>query len=461
MAQLVGVLGLARSGRAAALLALASGERVYASDAGAAPAVLEAAEAVRRAGGEVETGGHSLERLAQCDLLVVSPGIPPDVPVLQDARLAAIPRISELEFAFRHLRTPVIGITGTNGKSTVTALTAHLLDTAGFNAPAAGNIGLALSEVALRHTPPDWVVVECSSFQLADIDTFRPRIGVVTNLAPDHLDRYDSVEAYYADKARLFENATSRSCWVLNGESDDVRRLAGDTPGTRYFFRTSSQPPAGELGAFAADGSLTLRLDSREPDLLLLRADELRILGEHNVANALTAALAASLAGAPAEAIAQGLRSFGGLEHRLEVVGEGRGILWINDSKATNVASTLVALRAVPRPTVLLLGGRHKGEPYTHLLPAMTRVRAVVAYGEAGPLVEADLGTHLHVERVTGDFAHVVARAAALARPGDAVLLSPACSSYDMFENFEERGRRFKDLALARLGDATEVAHGA
>ncbi len=299
MAALVGVLGLARSGRAAALLALAAGDRVFASDTSSSAEARDAAAAVRQAGGEraqVETGGHTVEKLARCDLLVISPGIPPDIPVLADARLAAIPRISELEFAFRHLRTPVIGITGTNGKSTVTALTAHLLDTAGLNAPAAGNIGLALSEVALRHTPPDWVVVECSSFQLADIDTFRPRIGVVTNLAPDHLDRYGSVEEYYADKARLFENATSRSCWVLNGESDDVRRLAGDAPGTRYYFRTGSLPPAGELGAFAADGSLVLRLDAREPDLVLLRAAELRIPGEHNVANALTAALAAALA---------------------------------------------------------------------------------------------------------------------------------------------------------------------
>ncbi len=450
MAQLVGVLGLARSGRAAALLALAAGERVFASDASDSAAALEAAEAIRQAGGEraeVETGGHTAERLAQCDLLVVSPGIPPDAPVLRDPRVARVSRISELEFAYRNLRSPVIGITGTNGKSTVTALTAHLLDVAGFNAPAAGNIGLALSDVALRHTPPDWAVVECSSFQLADIDTFRARIGVVTNLAPDHLDRYASVEAYYADKARLFENATPASCWVLNGESDDVRQLAGDAPGTRYSFRTGSLPPAEEQGAFASDGTLVLRLHAGQPDVALLPAGELRILGEHNVANALAAALAAALAGAPVEALRDGLRSFGGLEHRLEVVGERGGVLWINDSKATNVASTLVALRAVTRPTVLLLGGRHKGESYLHLLPALTHVRAVVAYGEAGPLVEADLARHVTVTRVAGAFEDVVARAAALARPGDALLLSPACSSYDMFTNYEERGRTFAHLA--------------
>ncbi|HEX9108999.1 MAG TPA: UDP-N-acetylmuramoyl-L-alanine--D-glutamate ligase [Longimicrobiales bacterium] len=466
MTQLIGVLGLARSGRAAALLALAAGDRVFASDASASAEAQDAAAAVRQAGGEraeAETGAHTIERLAQCDVLVLSPGIPPDAPVLGDPRLAGIPRISELEFAFRQLASPVIGITGTNGKSTVTALTAHLLKTAGFNAPAAGNIGLALSEVALRHTPPDWAVVECSSFQLADIDCFNPRIGVLTNLAPDHLDRYPSVEAYYADKQRLFKNAGERSSWVLNGEDDAVLQLAGDAPGRRYLFRASTVPPAGEQGAFVADGSLVLRMAAGEADVKLIRTDELRILGQHNVANALTAALAAALAGAPEQALRDGLRSFGGLEHRLEVVLEHEGVLWINDSKATNVASTLVALRGVPRPTILLLGGRHKGEPYTHLLPALQNVKVVVAYGEAAPIVVQDLADRVAVERVDGSFEAVVARAAALARPGDAILLSPACSSYDMFANYEERGRRFKDLAQETVGGAgaREVAHGA
>ena len=191
--RLVGVLGLARSGRAAAKLALRRGERVYASDAGDSPELRAAADEITRAGGHAEVGGHSLDRLTGSDLIVISPGIPPMSPVLTDHRVAAVPRISELEFAYRELRSPVIGITGTNGKSTTTALTSHLLTTAGMDAPAAGNIGLALSEVALREPSPDWVVVEASSFQLADIETFAPRIGVVTNLSPDHLDRYDSV----------------------------------------------------------------------------------------------------------------------------------------------------------------------------------------------------------------------------------------------------------------------------
>ena len=225
---LVGVLGLARSGRAAAELALSAGARVFGSDGGDSAAVWEAAEAIRRAGGEAEVGRHSVERLAECDVLVVSPGIPPTAPVLVDPRLAGVPQVSELEFAFQHLRSPVIAVTGTNGKTTTAALTAHLLEAAGLDAPAAGNIGLALSEVARREQAPDWVVVEASSFQLAGIRTFAPRIGVVTNLSPDHLDRYPSLEAYYADKARLFENATPESRWVLNGDQAEVLALAGE-----------------------------------------------------------------------------------------------------------------------------------------------------------------------------------------------------------------------------------------
>ena len=446
------MLGLARSGRAAALLALAAGDRVFASDAGDGPEVQAAAEAVRAAGGEAETGGHTVDRLAACDLVVVSPGIPPTAPVVRELAARRVRCISELEFAFAHLDAPVIAVTGTNGKSTVTALTAHLLREGGLSAPAAGNIGLALSEVAREGARLDYVVVEASSFQLAGIETFAPRIGVVTNLAPDHLDRYDSVEAYYADKAQLFRNATAESCWVLNGEDAEVLRLPGDAPGTRYLFRVRSAPGTAERGGWVSEGGdLVVRLEDEA--VPLVHGTELRILGEHNRANALAAAVAAGLAGVGVEALRSGLRSFRALEHRLEPVVERDGVLWINDSKATNISSTRVALRSMERPTVLLLGGRHKGEPYTALLPELrAHVKAVVAYGEAAPIVEADLAGQVEVERVAGPFEDVIARAAALASPGDAVLLSPACASFDMFRDYEERGRRFKELALEGVG---------
>jgi UDP-N-acetylmuramoylalanine--D-glutamate ligase len=442
----IGIIGLARSGRSAARLARARGHDVFASDAGTSAEVQNAAAEVRALGGVAETGGHTMTQLAACDIIVLSPGVPPTAQIL--AGLASVPRISELEFAFRELSAPVVAITGTNGKSTTTALTAHLLVTGGFDAPAAGNIGTALSDVALRPNQPDWVVVEASSFQLADIDTFAPRIGVLTNLSPDHLDRYPSVDAYYADKARLFQNATRTSIWVLNAEDAAAIALPGEADGRRRVFRVNTSLDAQEEGGWIdAAGHLCIRIARTETRLV--HQTELRVLGEHNRANALAAAVAAVSAGASTDAVAQGLRTFGGLEHRLEVVAESEGVLWVNDSKATNIGSTIVALRSIDRPVVLLLGGRHKGEPYTKLLDAMQgRVTNVVAYGDAAALIESDLAGHVNVERVEGTFDDVVARAAALARPGDAVLLSPACASFDMFRDYEQRGRAFRDLVL-------------
>ena len=451
----VGILGLARSGRSAARLARARGHDVFASDAGSSTEVQEAAAEVRALGGIAETGGHTATQLAACDLIVLSPGVPPTAAILSDPAISGVRRISELEFAFRELRSPVVAITGTNGKSTTTALTAHLLVTSGFDAPAAGNIGNALSDVALRPSAPDWVVVEASSFQLADIDTFEPRIGVLTNLSPDHLDRYPSVDAYYADKARLFSNATRTSIWVLNAEDAAAISLPGEAVGSRRVFRVNTLIGAQEEGGWIdAAGHLCIRIAHTETRLL--HQTELRVLGEHNRANALAAAVAAVSAGATTEAVAEGLRTFGGLEHRLEVVTDADDILWVNDSKATNIGSTLVALRSMDRPVVLLLGGRHKGEPYTKLLDAMrARVTSVVAYGDAAGIVERDLSGSVPVERVDGTFEDVVARAAALARPGDAVLLSPACASFDMFRDYEQRGHAFKELVQRLAGAAS------
>lgn len=448
----IAVLGLARSGVAAARLGLARGAAVYASDAGDRPELRAAAEEIRARGGEAEVGGHDLAKLALADRIVLSPGIPPTAPVLRAPELAGRPIVPEMEFAWEQLEGKVLAVTGTNGKTTTTALIAHLLAAAGARVAAGGNIGTAFSELALREPQPEAVALECSSFQLGRTERFAPDVGVLTNLAPDHLDWYSSVEEYYADKARLFRNATDASRWVLNGEDEAARSLPGDAPGERLYFRVDSPPPTGERGGYLAeDGWLTLRLGGAEERVI--EAGEMRLLGRHNVANALAAAIAARLYGAPADAIAVGLRTFGALEHRMEPVAERDAVLWINDSKATNIASTRVALRSLRRPTVLLLGGRHKGEPYAALLPDLDgRVRSVIAFGEAADLIVQDLGTHLPVERVDGALDAVVRRAAQLAHPGDAVLLSPACSSYDMFRNYEERGRRFRDLVTGREG---------
>jgi len=261
---------------------------------------------------------------------------------------------------------------------------------------------------------------------------------VLTNLAPDHLDRYPTAEAYYADKRLLFRNATPGDVWVLNADDPLVLDLARGVAGRRVLFSLAQSAD----GWYDAQARM-LRIGGET----LLPRDELHLLGDHNVANALAAALAVHEAGVPTSLIGAGLRSFRALPHRLEPVGEFGGVLWINDSKATNIASTVVAIEAMSRPFVLLLGGRHKGEPYTRLGPLLKdKCRLVIAYGEAGPLVEQDLKGAVTLERGT-TFADVMERARRAARPGDAVLLSPACSSYDMFKNYEERGATFRRLA--------------
>lgn len=450
----IGVLGLARSGLAAARLALARGATVYAADEKETASTLAAAEEIRRLGGDVDLTGARLDRLADSDRIVISPGIPPWAEVFRAPELAGIPIVPELEFAFEQLDSTIVAVTGTNGKTTTTSLIAHLLVAAGRDATVGGNIGTALSEVALRDPQPEIVATEVSSFQLSRVRAFAPAIGVLTNLAPDHLDWYERIEDYYADKAKLFLNSGPASRWVLNGEDAVARELPGDAQGERYYFRVASPLADGERGAYlSGDRWLVLRLGESGAEERVVAAGELQILGPHNVANALAASLAARLAGAPVEGIAEGLRTFRALAHRLEPIAEVGGVLWINDSKATNIASTRVALRSLERPTVLLLGGRHKGEPYTALVPELQAgVRCVVAYGEAAELVERDLAGHAPVERVDGSFEEAVRRAGEHARPGDAVLLSPACSSYDMFPNFEVRGDRFRALVQERLG---------
>ena len=438
------VIGLGKSGVAATRLLARDGVRVYASDASPTPYAGEAAAALRTLPGvEVELGRHDLDRIRQAVAVVVSPGVPPDAPPLAAARAAGVVIVSEVDLGWRALRatgTQCIAITGTNGKTTTTALIAHLLQAAGVPATAGGNIGRPLADLALSAERPRWVAVEMSSFQLHDSPAFAPEVGVLTNLAPDHLDRYPSVEAYYADKKLLFRNATADSVWILNGDDAAALALALGVAGQVRRFSIAQRADAW----YDADARM-LRLGA-EP---LLARDDLHLLGAHNVANALAAALAVTPAGVPREAIGAALRSFRPLPHRLEPVRDVGGVLWINDSKATNIAATTVAVIAMERPYVLLLGGRHKGEPYTGLAPLLAeRCRLVIAYGEAGPLVEQDLAGKVPLERGT-TFEDVVHRARSAAQRGDAVLLSPACSSYDMFKNYEERGATFRRLVEA------------
>jgi UDP-N-acetylmuramoylalanine--D-glutamate ligase len=445
----ISVVGLARSGRAVAELLRRAGADVYASDAGSGHAVLRAALALEPLGVEVQHGQHDLARIARSALVVASPGVPPDAPPLCAARDAGVAIVGELEVALQFLpHERYVAVTGTNGKTTTTALAHRLLEGLGYDAVSAGNIGTPLSEVALRADAPEWIALETSSFQLHDTPSIAPAVGILTNLSANHLDRYDSVDAYFADKAELFRNATERSIWVTNADDDAVQTMMLGVLGTQLRFTT---------GPGAADAYY-----DRGTDMLvvlgapLIARSELVLLGDHNVANALAASLAvisADALHATPEArarIGDALRAFRALEHRIEPAGEYDGVEWINDSKSTNVASTLVALRGMRRPTVLLLGGRHKGEPYTALADELRRtVKQVIAYGEAAPVVADDLAGVVPVLQLAAPFDEVMLRARDAARPGDAVLLSPACSSYDMFDNYEERGRVFKQLASA------------
>src|SRR6267142_318893 len=389
----VAIIGLGKSGVAASRLLAREGVRVYASDASDHPYAGAAAEALKGVPGvEVELGRHDLNKIRAAAGVVVSPGVPPDAPVLSAARLRAT---------------------------------------------TAGNIGRPVTDLALANERYQWLSLEVSSFQLHDSPNFAPDIGMLTNLAPDHLDRYPSADAYYADKRLLFRNAGDDDVWVLNADDELVLKLAQGVPGRRVLFSLLKNSDA-----WFDSQSRTMRLGGET----LLTRDDLHLLGDHNVANALAAALAVHEAGVPPALIAEGLRSFKPLPHRLEPVREVDGVLWINDSKATNIAATAVAVIAMQRPYVLLLGGRHKGEPYTSLAPLLAeRCRLVIAYGEAGSLVEQDLKGKVPLERGT-TFEDVVARARRAAKPGDAVLLSPACSSYDMFKNYEERGATFRRL---------------
>jgi UDP-N-acetylmuramoylalanine--D-glutamate ligase len=437
----VAVVGLGKSGVAAALLLRDHGVPTYASDVGTGPTFDVWAAKLGQAGATVHIGGHDLERIARAVAVVVAPGVPPEAPPLQAACRAGVPVHAEIDIGFLALRdTRCIGITGTNGKTTTTSLVAHVMTAAGLRAETAGNIGRPLCDVARSESPPDWLALELSSFQLHDTPNLKPAVAVLTNLAPNHLDRYHSLEEYYADKALLFRNADRESITVSNADDPAVQDMVGPVPGRHLRFSVR-----GRADGWYDRGSRLLMLGAKP----LLPRDELPLLGDHNVANALTAALAATAAGCPMQGIAAGLRSFKAIPHRVEPVREVDGVLWINDSKSTNVTSTEVAVAALDRPFVLLLGGRHKGEPYTRLIESLRdRCRAVVAYGESGPIVMQDLGKAVEVVPA-GSFEEVIAAARRLARPGDAVLLSPACSSYDMFKNYEERGERFRQAVEA------------
>ena len=437
------VVGLAKSGVAAVRLCVAHGARVTAADKRGEAELGEAAKAVSFMGASLALGGHDSKVFREPDLMVVSPGVPLALPEIEQARKTGVHVIGEVELASQFLSAPLVGITGTNGKSTVTALTGFLCDSAGLKTFTGGNLGRPLAEAAM--TPKLWeaIVCELSSFQLEGIEALRPHVAVVTNLTPDHIDRYSSHEAYGLAKKRIFLNQTASDFGVVNaGDAACVKMTEGEKCQVRSF---GFGAPVEKTARFF-DGALHVRLGPSE-ERYLVRNRALR--GDHNLENAMAAVLSARLVGVASDRIQEGLDGYPGLAHRIEVAGTVGGVEYINDSKGTNVDSTIVALKAFPKNIWLIAGGHGKGTPYAPMVEVSKgRVKGVFTIGEDAPkLAEAYRGA---VEVVDcGDLANAVKTASKRAVAGDVVLLSPACSSYDQFKNFEERGERFKALVRA------------
>lgn len=450
------VVGLARTGVATALFCAARGAIVTGTDTRAESEVGDTVVQLQKAGVRIELGGHRENTFLEQDLIVPSPGVPGDAPLLQVARAGKVTIWSEIELADRFLNGLLIGITGSNGKTTTTSLIEHILRNAGFSTILAGNIGTPLISRVEQTDDKTITVVELSSFQLELIETFRPNISVFLNLSPDHLDRHHTFETYGAAKARIFENQTEADSAVLNADDPATTPYAPTRPHVYWFSRGKRVAQ----GAFVRGDDIVFRHDGEEEAVLKL--PDIPLAGAHNVENVLAAVAAARLAGAGAAAIAKGIRSFTGVEHRLEFVAEIGGVRYYNDSKATNVDATLKALDAFPGRILVILGGKDKGSDYT-VLQKPLREKAILALliGAASDKIEKQITGSVAIERAA-TLERAVETASHAARPGDVVLLAPACASFDQFQNYEHRGRVFKELVhqLERQAASTTSGRG-
>jgi UDP-N-acetylmuramoylalanine--D-glutamate ligase len=451
----VSVIGAARSGIAVARLLAAHGALVFVSDSAPARSMGVAAEALAAGGIAHELGGHS-ERALAADLMVLSPGVPSDAPPVRAARERGVRVVGELEAASWFCPGPVVAITGTNGKTTTTTLVGRMLSDARMAALVGGNIGTAFAQIVSEATAQTRVVLEVSSFQLDHVETFRPRVAVLLNVTPDHLDRYGhSFENYAAAKAKVFRNQGAGDTLVYNEEDPVTRRLVTELapPGVR-LLGFGPERASGE-GAWMRAGIMGTTIGGATAELL--PAAEISIRGGHNLANAMAAALAARVTGVSAASVRATLRNFKGVEHRLEFVRMVDGVTYVNDSKATNVDSVWYALQSFTAPLVVLVGGRDKGNDYTRLHDlARKHVRAVVAIGESAEKVVRAFQGVVPVLRAEG-MTEAVAAARGTARRGDVVLLSPACASFDWFKDYEHRGRVFKEIVMGLQPAAGEA----
>jgi len=446
------VIGLARTGVATSLFCARHGAIVTAVDTRPESELAEVAAKLRAQEISFQLGGYTEKILDGQDLVIPSPGFPADSAILKAARATSIPVWSEIELADRFLNGRLVGITGSNGKTTTTSLIEHILKNSGFSTLLAGNIGTPLIDVVEQTTDQTITVAELSSFQLELIETFRPNISVFLNLTPDHLDRHGSMDAYAAAKARIFEKQTAADFAVLNADDPASTPYAPTKPKVFWFSRKQRVAQ----GAFLRGEEILFRHDGEEE--VILKQSEIPLPGAHNLENVLAAVAATRLAGAQPKDIANAIRSFAGVEHRLEFVAEHHGVRYYNDSKATNVDATLKALDAFPGRILIILGGKDKGSDYT-VLQTPLRQKAILALliGAAAQKIESQIAGSVAIERA-GTIQRAVEVASRAAQPGDIVLLAPACASFDQFENYEHRGRVFKQL-VQQLAEQT--AHSA
>jgi UDP-N-acetylmuramoylalanine--D-glutamate ligase len=455
------IVGAARSGTAVARFLLSAGARVVLTDSRemegipTIPALLDDPGHTGKL--VLELGGHRVESFKECDFVVVSPGVPLSLPYFEISRESGIPVIAEVELAYRHLKGRIIGITGSNGKTTTTTLVSELLTGAGMRGYAAGNIGAPLIDFVSSSTPDDIYAVELSSFQLEGIDRFRPAVGSILNLTPDHMDRYPGFEDYIRAKSRIFSNQQKADFAVLNADDPRTSAMAAEVPSTAVMF-SRIQIPA--RGAFLRSGKIVYRDDAGEKELFSSGAICLK--GMHNLENVLAACAMAILAGVPHEALEESVRKFRGVEHRIEFVSEIGGVQYFNDSKATNVDATVKSLEAFPGNIVLIAGGKDKEGDFAALRPLVRdRVKHLVLIGQAAEKIRKALSGCVDISEA-GSMQDAVSTCGRIAQPGDVVLLAPACASFDMFQDYEHRGRAFKD-AVHRLteqpGCTSDNAH--
>lgn len=435
------VVGLKRSGVAAAKFCAARGARVIVSDLAQRDALKAGMESLQGLDLEFELGGHKEKTFLKAEMIIVSPGVPLTIPSIRAALAKGIEVISEIELAWRFLKGRVVAFTGSNGKTTTTTLAGDVFHAAGFHTQVGGNIGTPLADLVDSSTDETISVLELSSFQLEAIPTFRPNIGVVLNVTPDHLDRYTSFEEYASFKRAVFKNQTTEDWAVLNADDPVAAQFAGDLQSRVWWF---SRQTVLKEGCYLAKHQIEVAFDEKR--IPVIRRDQIPLLGDHNVENCLAVVSAAAILGADFRNVARAITEFPGVEHRLEFVAEVDGVKFYNDSKATNVDATVKALGAFPGNVILILGGKDKGSDYTVLSPLLReRVKEIFLIGAASEKIERQLAGVVPLRRCE-TMRRAVEAAPAIAKKGDVVLLAPACASFDQFENYEHRGRVFKDL---------------